>query len=577
MKSSANNPNTIGDYSGYHQNGYTYPKTGYRTDTTTTTAAAAANEFPDQLVVSYRWTRTLIVGNLPESVNPLDIQPVFELFGPLSQPVSVHLQPTTPTADLPMVYALVKYQHLEDAYRAKRELSPPPPTTPIGRTAAATATAIGRHNNNNRCRIEFGQTKPTARLYVWGVGGCGGSGNSRQLVGQLYADLSRFGPIEKIYYHDRCDYLYVQFDCKRSALEASNGLHGYRFTGDDYTGGRQLFCDYADDDDDGSGGGNDSAIKFKLPATPPASQSSLAPQLFVDNFAAFKPTAILDNDNYRLPSSSSVVVNNGNVYVKPSPLLTMKDMDHRRAVRFDDFPPASMLSQLPAAMPTGDSSVRSSSSSTAANNKTTTTTTTRMTTRSSTTGSSTRNRLDYNQMLGLLDAPRVLLTRLPPLSSSMAAPPPPPQPSAMGPPPTPQPPPQRSHSRSHQPPPPPPPPTPSTPSKQQQHMRQLLAQQSEDSIQELDSPLSPTYNNDEDGDGEEEDGELSYYGSDDDDDDNEEDSDDDNDDDDDDDGVVNDVQYSDIDDEDNEEEEERDVREDGDQSRHKSIGAADNQ
>ncbi|XP_055342270.1 RNA-binding protein spenito-like isoform X2 [Paramacrobiotus metropolitanus] len=170
-------------------------------------------------------TRTLFVGNLEYNVTESLLRSVFSKYG-LVQDVDIK----RPMQGNGVAYAFVRFLHLDFAYRAKCEMN---------------GTRIG----NYQCKIGYGKTNPTVR--VW-VGNLNYPGTATDLdENRLFDEFDRFGQIKKIDYVRGEHYGYITFASVSASQEACATMRGVtlKVNGDRGMKKIRLRVDYADPDD----------------------------------------------------------------------------------------------------------------------------------------------------------------------------------------------------------------------------------------------------------------------------------------------------------------------------------------
>ena len=158
-------------------------------------------------------SRTLFVGNLEKSVNANELRRIFEEFGHVED-----VEIKRPAQPHGTTYAFVKFLDIDIAARAK-------------------AFVDGKYIGRNACKIGYGRSMPTTRLWV---GGLGPWTNNDELT----REFDRFGAIKFIDFQKGNNYAYVLYDSLDAARVAAREMHGYPLGGP----GRRLKIDFASAD-----------------------------------------------------------------------------------------------------------------------------------------------------------------------------------------------------------------------------------------------------------------------------------------------------------------------------------------
>lgn len=156
-------------------------------------------------------TRTLFAGNLEISIMDEELRRIFGRYG-----VVEDIDVKRPLPGTGNAYAFVRYQNLDMAHRAKVELS-------------------GQYLGKFQCKIGYGKSTPTQRIWV------GGLGPWISLV-QLEREFDRFGVIKKIEYIKGDSSAYIQFESIDAATAAVKEMRGVALGGTEY----KLRTDFAD-------------------------------------------------------------------------------------------------------------------------------------------------------------------------------------------------------------------------------------------------------------------------------------------------------------------------------------------
>ncbi|XP_060856863.1 RNA-binding protein spenito-like [Metopolophium dirhodum] len=155
-------------------------------------------------------TRTLFAGNLEFSITDEELYCLFGRYGVVEDIDIKRPLPGTGNA-----YAFVRYQNLDMAHRAKVELS-------------------GQYLGKFQCKIGYGKSIPSQRIWVGGLG-------PWTSLAQLEQEFDRFGVINKIEFVKGDIYAYIQFECIDAATVAVNEMRGVSLGGPEH----KLRTDYA--------------------------------------------------------------------------------------------------------------------------------------------------------------------------------------------------------------------------------------------------------------------------------------------------------------------------------------------
>ncbi|VDK67430.1 unnamed protein product [Onchocerca ochengi] len=199
-------------------------------------------------------TRTLFVGNMPADIRESEIRRVFEKYGKVED-VDIKTPPETNAA-----YAFVLFQTLEQSMNAKANEH----DRPI-------------RPGTTRCKIGYGKSQPSNRLWI---GGLGPWTSAEYLAKALFPLLSlqefdRYGLIDRLDYEEGADFAYIRFTDQNAAMDACRAMKGFPLGGRD----RCIIVDFAKDDqkEDRKRRRSMSAgsrKRNKGPRTPPESPSS---------------------------------------------------------------------------------------------------------------------------------------------------------------------------------------------------------------------------------------------------------------------------------------------------------------
>lgn len=155
-------------------------------------------------------SRTLFVGNLEASASAQELRRIFEAFGHVED-VEVK-RPTHPQGN---TYAFVKFLDIDVSAKAK-------------------SCVDGQYIGRNPCKIGYGRSMPSTRLWVGGLG-------SWTSIEDLTREFDRFGAIKFIDFQKGNNYAYVLYDSLDAACVAAREMHGYPLGGHD----RRLKIDFA--------------------------------------------------------------------------------------------------------------------------------------------------------------------------------------------------------------------------------------------------------------------------------------------------------------------------------------------
>ncbi|KAL3982182.1 RNA recognition motif family protein [Acanthocheilonema viteae] len=190
-------------------------------------------------------TRTLFVGNMPADIRESEIRRVFEKYGKVED-VDIKTPPETNAA-----YAFVLFQTLEQSMNAK--------ANEHDRPIRAGTT---------RCKIGYGKSQPSNRLWIGGLG-------PWTSAEYLAKEFDRYGLIDRLDYEEGADFAYIRFTDQNAAMDACRAMKGFPLGGRD----RCIIVDFAKDDqkEDRKRRRSTSAgsrKRNKGPRTPPESPSS---------------------------------------------------------------------------------------------------------------------------------------------------------------------------------------------------------------------------------------------------------------------------------------------------------------
>lgn len=159
-------------------------------------------------------TRTLFVGNLPADIRESEIRRVFEKYGKVED-VDIKNPPETNAA-----YAFVLFQTLEQSMNAK----------------------ANEHNRQirpgtSRCKIGYGKSQPSNKLWIGGLGPWTTSD-------YLAKEFDRYGLVDRVDYEEGSDFAYIRFVDQNAAVDACRAMKGFPLGGRD----RCIIVDFAKDD-----------------------------------------------------------------------------------------------------------------------------------------------------------------------------------------------------------------------------------------------------------------------------------------------------------------------------------------
>lgn len=159
-------------------------------------------------------TRTLFVGNMPADIRESEIRKVFEKYGRVED-VDIKTPPETNAA-----YAFVLFQTLEQSMNAKANEH----DRPI-------------RPGSSRCKIGYGKSQPSNRLWIGGLG-------PWTSAEYLAKEFDRYGLIDRLDYEEGSDFAYIRFTDQNAAMDACRAMKGFPLGGRD----RCIIVDFAKDD-----------------------------------------------------------------------------------------------------------------------------------------------------------------------------------------------------------------------------------------------------------------------------------------------------------------------------------------
>jgi len=156
-------------------------------------------------------TRTLFAGNLELNITDEEMKRIFGRYGRL-----VDIDVKRPAPGTGNAYAFVRYENLDQAHRAKVELS-------------------GQYIGKFQCKIGYGKVNATTKVWVGGLGAwC-----SENI---LWKEFDRFGAIQKIEYQKGDSQAHIFYESMDAAQAAVQEMRGFPLGGPD----KRLRIDYAD-------------------------------------------------------------------------------------------------------------------------------------------------------------------------------------------------------------------------------------------------------------------------------------------------------------------------------------------
>ncbi|TRY70154.1 hypothetical protein TCAL_06642 [Tigriopus californicus] len=159
-------------------------------------------------------TRTLFTGNLELNITEEEMRRIFGRYGKL-----VDIDIKRPPPGTGNAYAFIRYENLDQAHRAKVELS-------------------GQYIGKFQCKIGYGKVNATPKVWVGGLG-------SWASTSLLEREFDRFGAIQKIDYQKASPQAHIFFETLEAAQAAVQEMRGFPLGGPD----KRIRIDYADLDD----------------------------------------------------------------------------------------------------------------------------------------------------------------------------------------------------------------------------------------------------------------------------------------------------------------------------------------
>ena len=159
-------------------------------------------------------TRTLFTGNLELNITEEEMRRIFGRYGKL-----VDIDIKRPPPGTGNAYAFIRYENLDQAHRAKVELS-------------------GQYIGKFQCKIGYGKVNATPKVWI----GCLGTWAS---VSLLEREFDRFGAIQKIEYHKGDSNANIYYETLEAAQAAVQEMRGFPLGGPD----KRIRIDYSDLDE----------------------------------------------------------------------------------------------------------------------------------------------------------------------------------------------------------------------------------------------------------------------------------------------------------------------------------------
>ncbi len=156
-------------------------------------------------------TRTLFIGNLELNITEEEVRRIFGRYGRL-----VDIDIKRPPPGTGNAYGFIRYENLDQSYRAKLELS-------------------GQYIGKFQCKIGYGKVNATPKVWVGGLGPwCSSSA--------LESEFDRFGAIQKVEYHKGDPHAFIWYETLEAAQAAVGEMRGFPLGGQD----RRIRIDYSD-------------------------------------------------------------------------------------------------------------------------------------------------------------------------------------------------------------------------------------------------------------------------------------------------------------------------------------------
>jgi len=156
-------------------------------------------------------TRTLFAGNLELNITDEEMKRIFGRYGRL-----VDIDVKRPAPGTGNAYAFIRYENLDQAHRAKKELS-------------------GQYIGKFQCKIGYGKVNATTKVWVGGLGPwCSEN--------VLWKEFDRFGSIKKIEFQKGDTQAHIFYEVIDAAQAAVSEMRGFPLGGPD----KRIRIDYAD-------------------------------------------------------------------------------------------------------------------------------------------------------------------------------------------------------------------------------------------------------------------------------------------------------------------------------------------
>ena len=156
-------------------------------------------------------TRTLFAGNLELNITDEEMKRIFGRYGRL-----VDIDVKRPAPGTGNAYAFIRYENLDQAHRAKKELS-------------------GQYIGKFQCKIGYGKVNATTKVWVGGLGPwCSEN--------VLWKEFDRFGSIKKIEFQKGDAQAHIFYEVIDAAQAAVSEMRGFPLGGPD----KRIRVDYAD-------------------------------------------------------------------------------------------------------------------------------------------------------------------------------------------------------------------------------------------------------------------------------------------------------------------------------------------
>lgn len=159
-------------------------------------------------------TRTLFTGNLELNITEEEMRRIFGRYGRL-----VDIDIKRPPPGTGNAYAFIRFENLDQAHRAKVELS-------------------GQYIGKFQCKIGYGKVNATPKVWIGGLG-------SWTSVSLLEREFDRFGAIQKIEYNKGDPHAFIFYESLEAAQAAVQQMRGFPLGGPD----KRIRIDYSDLED----------------------------------------------------------------------------------------------------------------------------------------------------------------------------------------------------------------------------------------------------------------------------------------------------------------------------------------